>query len=79
MSKRTKTYLIIGGAAVVGFMVLSKIMAAKQTQVTGSAALLQGEYTPAKGVAYFLASSADAVKNVMATIGNIGKTQQTTA
>jgi hypothetical protein len=57
--------------------VLSKVMAAK-TQATGSAALLQGEYTPAKGVAYVLSSSADAVKNVMAAIGNIGKTQATT-
>jgi len=74
MSKRTKTYLIIGGVAVAGFLVLSKLMAAK-TQATGSAALLQGEYTPAKGVAYVMTSTADAVKNVMAAIGNIGKAQ----
>jgi len=68
MSKRTKTYLIIGGAAVVGFLVLSKVMAAKQEQ-TGAAAFLQGEYTPAKGAAYVFTSTADAIKNVFAALG----------
>jgi len=69
MSKRTKKYLIIGGVAVAGAIVLAKLMSSGQQQATGSTALLQGEYTPAKGVAYVFTNTADAIKNVFAAIG----------